>query len=65
MLTLSNLPAGYIEEDLSTYDGRWCTSECRKSGCSHEEMWEEYTTINYEPADFSGASDELGYANDR
>ena len=62
-----NLPAGYQEEQVSTYyDGRWCTSECRKTGCTHEEAWEEYISItDYEEADFSGASDELGYANDR
>ena len=62
-----NLPAGYQEDIISTsYDGRWCTSECRKTGCTHEELFEEYTTItDYEEEDFSGASNELGYANDR
>ncbi|MFZ2152302.1 MAG: hypothetical protein WAV09_04300 [Minisyncoccia bacterium] len=47
------------------YDGRWCISDCRREGCDHKEKWDEQQTELEEEADFTGSSDELGYAPDR
>lgn len=63
-MTTDNYPTGYTEPVESTYDGRWCVSQCRSEGCDHQERWDEQEAQE-EDADFTGSSDEIGYAPDR
>lgn len=30
------------KEQVIEYDGRYCTSNCRREGCPHEELWAEH-----------------------
>lgn len=43
MITKEKLDSWFTKkEQVVEYDGRYCTSNCRKDGCPHIELWAEH-----------------------
>lgn len=62
MITEEKLNGWYEPKALVIeYDGRYCSSDCRRNGCPHQEVWSENLKTKFERASFNQRIEILKY----